>query len=233
MMGQLIVSAVLLVAAALAQAPGELPTGSRLATRPLLGPTMTAKDQAIGAKRMAECLYNRKTGLARDALLAPTKQAADSATAKLMGNVDCFGVEFSNDMVEQRQIVFPTDIMRGMLAEAALRRSRAAVDALQALPRQNMYQRDWYVVTGRHVTVDEMGTCIADTNPAGTAALLRTEPVSKEEGAAFAALTDNLGKCLRVGTKLQASRQALRAALADALFQRLYRPAPSAEAAKP
>jgi hypothetical protein len=233
MTGQLLLSAALLATAALAQAPGELPTGSRLAKRPLLGPTMTAKDQATGAKRVAECLYNRKTALARAALLAPTKEAADSAAAKLKGNVQCFGVEFSNDMVEQREVSIPPDIMRGMLAEAALQRSRSAVDALQALPRQNIYQRDWYVVTGRHVTVDEMGTCIADTNPAGTAALLRTEPVSKEEGAAFAALTDNLGQCLRIGTKLQASRQALRAALADALFQRLYRPAPSAEAAKP
>jgi hypothetical protein len=42
----------------------------------------------------------------------------------------------------------------------------------------------------------------------------------------------NLSQCLRAGTKLQANRQSLRAALADALFQRLHAPAPAAEAAK-
>lgn len=224
-------TALMLVAAVLAQAdPGELPTGSRLAHRPLLGPPLTAKDQAIGAKRMATCLYNRKGGLARSVLLAATKEAADTAVAKLNGTVQCFGDNFSNDMVEARQVTFPPDIMRGMLAEAALERSRAEVNALQPLPLQKMYERNWFAATGRHVTVDEMGACIADTNPVGAAALIRSEPVSKGEGAAFAALTDNLGKCLRVGTKLQASRPALRAALADALFQRLNRP--QAEAVK-
>ena len=147
-----------------------------------------------------------------------------------MGAVQCFGAQFSNDMVEERHIVYPPDIMRGMLAEAALERSRAEVDALPALPLQKVYQRDWFSVTGRHVTVDEMGACIADTNPAGAAALMRTQPFSTQEGAAFAALSDNLGKCLRMGTKLRAGRQALRAALAEALFQRLNRP--QAEVAK-
>ena len=50
----------------------------------------------------------------------------------------------------------------------------------------------------------------------------------------FLGLMDNLGKCLRAGTKLQANRQSLRAALADALYQRLHAPAaaPAVEAAK-
>ena len=202
------------------------PTGSRLGNHTQPGPKLTARDQAVGAKQMASCLYNRKGAVARATLLATTKQSADAASAKLMGNVDCFSLQLSNEMVEERHVSFPPEIMRGMLAEVALQRSHADVSALRPLPLERMYQRDWFAVTGRHVTVDEMGTCIADINPAGIAALIRTEPVSREENAAFAALTDNLGKCLRAGTKLQASRQALRAALADALFQRLNRPQP-------
>lgn len=200
------------------------PTGSRLGSHTRPGPTLTAADQAIGAKQMATCLYNRKTAIARAALLASTKEAGDSATAKLMGDVQCFSVQFANDMVEERHISFPPEVMRGMLAEAALERTRTEVNALQPLPLQKVYQRSWFAVTGRHVTVDEMGACLADTNPAGAAALIRTVPAGRDESAAFAALADNLGKCLRIGTKLQANRQSLRAALADALFQRLNRP---------
>lgn len=203
------------------------PTGSRLGSHTQPGPALTAKDQAVGAKQMATCLYNRKNEIAQAALLASTKEAADSATAKLFGTVQCFNTQFANDMVEERHISFPPEVMRGMLAEAALLRSGAKVAALQPLPLQKMYQRDWFAVTGRHVTVDEMGACIADTNPAGIIALMRTEPTGNQEGAAFAQLSDNLGKCLRVGTKLQANRQSLRAALADALFQRLNRPQPA------
>ena len=210
------------------------PTGSRLGDHRRPGPTLTAKDQVVGAKRMGMCVYNRKGTLARQALLASTKEAQDAAMAKLMGEVQCFGAEFSNDLVAERRVSFPPEIMRGMLAEAALDRSRAEADALQPLPLQQIYQRNWFAITGRHVSVDEMGACIADTNPAGIAALIRTEPGSKEENAAFGGLMDNLGKCLRAGTKLQANRQSLRAALADALYQRLNAPAPvpAVEAAK-
>jgi hypothetical protein len=211
-------------AAAWAQEPA---TGSRLGDHRRPGPTLTERDQAAGAKRMAECLYNRKGALARQTLLAPTKAAGDAAASKLMGNVQCFGAEFSNDMVEERHVNFPSDILRGMLAEAALGRSESEVRALEALPLQQVYQRNWFAVTGRHITVDEMGACIADTNPAGIMALTRTQPATREENAAFGGLMDSLGKCLRAGTKLQASRPALRAALAEALFQRLHAPAPA------
>jgi len=117
---------------------------------------------------------------------------------------------------------------------AAFKRDGNGVQALQPLPIQQIYQRNWFAVTGRHVTVDEMGACIADTNPAGVLALARSVPTSKEESAAFTALGPNLGACLRAGTKLQASRQALRAALSEALYQRLHAPfaTPAVEAAK-
>ena len=205
----------------------EPPTGSRLGDFRRPGPTLTAKDQAEGAKELAECLYNRRTSLARQTLLAPTKEAEEAAYSRLMGNIECFGMVFSNDMVEERHVNIPPDILRGMLAEAALARSGDSAAALQPLPLQQIYKRDWYAITGRHISVDEMGACVADTNPAGVLALTRTRPASAEENAAFGAMMDNFGKCLRAGVKLQASRQALRAALSDALYQRLNAPAPT------
>lgn len=216
-------------------------TGTRLAapqSRNTGSVAMTDRDQAVGAKRMAECVYNRKTALARQALTASTKVVQDAAMNKIMGEVQCFGAEFSNELVGMRVVNIPPQIMRGMLAEAAFKRLDDEAKKLQALPLQQIYQRDWFAVTGRHITVDEMGACIADTNPAGILALSRTAPTSKEENAAFGGLMGDLGKCLRAGTKLQAGRQALRAALADALYQRLHAPAsvaapaPVAEATK-
>ena len=150
---------------------------------------------------MATCLYNRKTPVARALLLAPTSDYANSADAKLMGDVQCFNAQFANDMVEERRVTFPPEIMRGMLAEVALVRSSAEVAALPPLALN--YQRDWFAVTGRNVAVDEMGACIADTNPAGLFALLKTAPTSPQEGAAFAAIGRHLGKCLRAGTKFK------------------------------
>ena len=214
-------------------------TGTRLAAPASRGVTsvaLTSKDQAVGAKRIAECVYNKKGTLSRQTLLASNAETANAAMSRLMGEVRCFGEDASNDLVETRIVQIPPPIMRGMLAEAALDRSESQAKALQPLPIQQIYQRDWYAITGRHLTVDEMGACIADTNPAGVLALVNTVPVSKEEAAAFTALRPNLGACLRAGTKLQASQQALRAALADALFQRLNAPAsapaPVVEAAK-
>jgi len=226
--------ALVLTAASAAVAQDQPETGTRLAapaSRGITGVSLTSKDQAAGAKRMAECIYNRKGVLARQALLAPNVQSATAALDRLMGEVRCFGDDASNDLVGMRIALIPRDILRGMLAESAMSRSKDEVSALQPLPIQKIYQRSWFAITGRHVSVDEMGACIADTNPAGIIALTRTDPMSKEEGAAFSALGGNMHDCLRAGTKLQASRQALRAALAEALYQRLSAPTPAPTAA--
>jgi hypothetical protein len=235
MMDWLPMSAVLLTAAMLAQPQaGELPTGSRLANRPLLGPKLSAEDEALGAKAMADCMYDQNVKLARAALLAANKEIAEKALGRMSGNINCSRLRLGNDLVDARVAKFSTEVLRGMLAERSLIKAGPALATLTALPLQKVYQRSWFAVTGRHLSVDEMGACIADTNPVGIAALVRTVPTSREEGAAFGALGANLSQCLRVGTKLQANRQSLRAALADALFQRLYAPAPapSVEAAK-
>ncbi|MEO6581326.1 MAG: hypothetical protein ABIN68_00775, partial [Sphingomicrobium sp.] len=156
---------------------------------------------------------------------APTKQRAEQAIERLSDNLRCSRIVPGNDLVEARIAVFSSEVLRGMLAERALVKAWPQIAALPTLPLQKIYQRPWFAVTGRHLSVDEMGACIADTNPAGIAALIRTVPATVEEGRAFAGLNVNMGHCLRAGTKLQANRQSLRAALAEALFQRLQAPA--------
>lgn len=230
-LGTILALSVLVTSVSAVAEPDELPTGSRLVSRPRPGPALSHQDQAQGAKRLAQCLYHLKGDVSRAALLAPSKQAADADLDRLKGEVSCFGVIFSNDLVESREAFIPNDILRGMLAEAALERSHQQVAALQAMPLQKTYQRAWFAVTGRPPSVDEMGACIADTNPAGVTALISTKPATPEEAAAFGNITDNLGKCLTAGTQLHASPEALRAALAEALFQRVNAPAPAPAAA--
>jgi hypothetical protein len=70
----------------------------------------------------------------------------------------------------------------------------------------------------------KMATCVADTRPAAVMALLGTQPFSDDENAAFAQLIGAMGPCLVAGTKLDAKREPLRAALAEALYQRAYHP---------
>jgi hypothetical protein len=215
-------AAALLVSTCTASAAlADPPTGTRLGDWRQSGPSLSASDQARGAEDLARCLYKEQTPLARGLLLARDPRQASLVGSKLMGELNCHDAQFANDMVEERRVEFQNDILRGMLAEAALQHSRDAEKALPALPLQRVYQRDWFVVTGRNASVDEMGACIADTNPSGISDLLAASPMSKDEDVAFAALSPSLGKCLRAGTKLTASRQALRAALADAIYQRM------------
>jgi hypothetical protein len=78
-----------------------------------------------------------------------------------------------------------------------------------------------------------MATCASESAPAETLALLKTLPYSDAEGAAFGAVAPHLGACLRAGVKVTGNRQSLRAALADALYQRVANPMPIAAAGQP
>lgn len=151
--------------------------------------------------------------------------ASDSAFAKLQDETTCADELPADSMLDDQLSRFSKGLMRGMIAEAALRGSSSA-SALQPLPlEQKGYVRPWFAATGRDPSVDEMATCIADTDPAGIAALIATAPNSESESRALSDIQPWLGKCLSANTTLHADRTALRAALADALYQRVRDPA--------
>jgi hypothetical protein len=114
--------------------------------------------------------------------------------------------------------------MRGDLAEELIKRDRHDVSTLQPLAIQKLYLRSWFQFTGRNVSVDEMAACVADTAPAAIIALVDAQPFSDAEGTAFGSLVPYMGPCLRAGTKLEGKREPLRAALAEALYQRFTNP---------
>ncbi len=138
------------------------------------------------------------------------------------------GFEGGDDFVEGRRFSMPMDIQRGLIAEHLLRQLYRQAAALPPLAlRQGSYSRSWFAGTTRNAVVDEMGACLADTAPSGIRTVLATTPYTPEEKAAFAALTPMMGSCLTQGAKLTGNRQSVRAALADALYQRVTDPAAS------
>jgi hypothetical protein len=177
------------------------------------------------AEAYAACLAQSRPTQAQELLKAANAQAAKNRYELLANDDRCFTRVFGSQPFKPEDGASSMDMLRGRLAEVELRADESRVAALQALPlQQKRYIRPWFATTGRHPAVDEMAACMADTDPAGIAALIQTSPGTADENSALSALSPALTKCLSAGTRLDASREALRAALADALYQRLNNP---------
>ena len=174
--------------------------------------------------QLGTCMYISHKATALDLLNASTAGESDSALVRLRDEQSCFDRLPTDSHLDTDVAAFSKGLMRGLVAEAALRDS-STVAALQPLPfQQKRYLRPWFVATGRDPAVDEMSACIADTDPSGIVALIATAPGSSEESWALSNISPWLGKCLAVGAQLHSDRAALRAALADALYQRVRDP---------
>jgi hypothetical protein len=171
------------------------------------------------------CMYAEHPGTAMRLLDASTEIDSDRAFEQLRDEKSCFARLPKNSSLSMDIAAFSKGLMRGLIAEAGLRSSSSAV-ALAPLPlQQKRYIRPWFVASGRDPAVDEMAACVADTNPQGIVALLATSPQTSPESYAIGALSPSLQRCLAARTQLHADRTALRAALADALYQRMRDPA--------
>lgn len=198
------------------------PTGSRLGDRTKGNMAMSTEESAFAAQEMANCLVAKRASSAQKFLLARSEAETNEANIALMRSVGCSMAMPTSEMSDTRLVTFPHDVLRGALAEALLRKERDAAAALPALPLARDYARPWFAQTTRNVAVDEMGSCVADTNPGGVISLLSVRVYAKDEGPLFSALMPNLAQCLRANAKLQANRPSLRAALAEALYQRIH-----------
>jgi hypothetical protein len=184
-------------------------------------PVQAAPDNA---QRYVACLAEMRPAQVRQLLQASTAAAANLPYHALADDNRCFARVYGNKEFRPDDVL-SQDMLRGKLAEQALRAQEAQVAALQPLPlQQKRYLRNWFGATGRHPAVDEMAVCMADTDPAGIMALVKTDVDSADESVGISAMSPNLTRCLGAGTRLDASRHALRAALADALYQRLSNP---------
>ncbi len=197
-------------------------TGSRLdpATRAATNADSGARDAAM--LRFVECAVTRREAKLRDMIDARTEQGYQKGLDALSGVQRCsLDAYVSQDATV---ISFGTErgTMRGFVAEAFVKKYRKRAEGLSPQPLQRTYPRDWYEMTGRARPIDEMATCVAETNPAGILNLLDSGIGSKDEKAALAALGPSLGACLATGYKLNANRLGLRTALAEGLYHRAF-----------
>ena len=177
-------------------------------------------------QRYVMCLTQTRPAQMRQLLRSSSAEASKLTFHALADDSRCFAKVFPNGEFKPEDVAFSQDLLRGRLAEQELLAQSGGVAALPPLPlQQKRYVRSWFAATGRNPAVDEMGACMADTDPSGIVALIKTDPGSSSESAAIAAMSASLTKCLSAGTRLDAGRQSLRAALADALYQRLDNPA--------
>jgi len=211
----------------------EPPIGSRVGERTIKQKVNDQAEAAHVAHELAGCALLTRGSAARELLNARTAEAVKESRERLGGEEECFANIDRNDLVDGVQVSFPPDVMRGDLAEELVKRDRSSAAQLPPLPLQKVYSRPWHAFTGRDVSVDEMATCVADTNPSAILALLDSAPYSPGEGTAFANLVPYMGPCLRIGTKLAGAREPLRAALAEALYQRLENPSEEVAAVAP
>lgn len=189
-------------------------------------PAGAAGKRGDAPQRVASCLYDRYPSRVERLLHSTSKGASELAYVSLLDEPLCVNEEFGTREFSPDDTLGSIHLMRGMLAEQAIKASRAQAQALPALPAQQKgYARPWSSASGRNPAVDEMGACVADTNPAGVLALLDTTPSSGDETAAMSALDGSIKRCLSANLRLAVSARMVRAALADALYQRMRNPA--------
>jgi hypothetical protein len=212
----------------------EPPIGSRLGERLTKGAPVDEATSIGQAHALTTCLVNKRAPQVKRLLDQTNKDGYTAAYKELTaGEIDCYSLflQETTPFIEARALQVPRDIFRGLLAEEFIRRDASIYSSLPPLPRQLTYSRAWYGATDRNVSVDEMATCVAEVGPAEAFALLKTSAQTDAEGTAFAAVVPHMGACLRAGVKLTGNRQSLRAALADALYQRVANPPPVTQAA--
>jgi hypothetical protein len=209
------------------------PIGSRLGQRmEARGPAEAEAEAAHHGHELASCLVNRRRSDSQKLLAQIDDQGYRKAYKSLTsGQLDCFNMwDDATHVTEGRSFSMPPEVLRGFLAEELIKRDLPRYAGLPALPKQMVYSRPWYGGTNRHPSVDEMATCVSETAPLDTIGLLKSEAYTPAEMTAIQTLAPTLGACLRIGTKVDANRQTLRAALADALYQRVANPVPAVAA---
>jgi hypothetical protein len=202
--------------------------GSRL--KPRLQRTEAHENNAARATtyRFVECGVNLNESSMRRILEVGAQKNYDDAMDQMEKRRGCNFTGRVSYGVGEVVFGFDNATLRGMIAEAFVKKQRG-IESMTSIPLQTAYKRDWHAITTRHTVVDEMATCVAETNPSSIMQLLETEHGSTEETAAVRTISPSLGTCLGAGAKLTANRTAIRSALAEALYHRSYdAPPPSA-----
>ncbi len=223
----IVVSLLALLLGAQDAAPGSSArTGSRLdpESRAITNADTSQADATM--YRFMECAVARRGSRLR-VLIDTRSESEFQAAYRALDDVQRCNVDAYIDNTAST-IGFSADrgTMRGFVAEVFIKQDKKRVAVLAPEPLQRIYTRDWFAMTSRAAAVDEMSTCVADIEPQGIAALLKSAIGSDDQKVAISALLPAVGLCLSKTVRLKTNPLGLRTALAEALYHRVYDAAP-------
>ena len=223
----LLVAALIVTATPVGAQNAEI--GSRVAKRAQTASVKSGEQSVIDSHLYAECVVHRRTSQSADYLGLTDPSVTGAARDNLGREIECTNAQISSAFGNEQRLRIPTDLFRGMIAEALVA-ARFARTTPAPIPLTRVYTSPWAAVSGRAPSVEEMGVCVAATDPVGIRAVLETRPESGDELAALRALSPSMGPCLAANVKLTANRQSIRATLAEAYYHRLTSPVLAAAA---
>lgn len=198
-------------------------TGSRLKTQPSAGLAAIGSSDTIIETPAKALAVGRKVSacmVVRHPAMVASFISADAAVVKVRGLDDALSgclVESQADR-NSSQLSYGNREFQGMLAEASI----MAWTAAEALPVDSApnYAARWVSADPSQSVVDRMAICLAAKHPAESVALVRSVPGSVEEKAAITAMMPHIGGCVVQGATLKGNRNAIRLAVARAVYYR-------------
>ena len=203
-------------------AVGQIPTSTQDHIPSSSGPSrseVALTDEV--ARDTVGCLIGREPGRTRNLLdTIPGTHEEERILESFASRLEsCYDYNRNH----ARSLGVPNNVLRGFIAEDYYRRDFPAglspasavapeLTAAWARPRPDDGQ------VPQMEMLHAMARCVTVRQPADVGVLLRSAPLSAEERAALRTLQPGLAACLDTGVEFTASRQSLRALLAEAAF---------------
>lgn len=167
-------------------------------------------EQSLTALRdMGWCIVGETPWSVREVL------AMDYRTPEYSRKVKDLGSGVGGRCIHRASVLSSSGVLfAGSLAEAMLKANVKRKD----LPKRIAYDPARQPIEARSPG-EEMALCAALQAPDATAALLQTQPATREETQAVQQIAPVLGRCLKQGTQAEMNKPAIRAMLALAAWR--------------
>lgn len=220
--GQIILS-IIAACGMIATAQAEPPTGSRLGNRlkPLANPSFRDPDEL--SQRTAQCAASLYSSDVKKVFEATTLEDRTKARNGIGLLERCSMSYLLGGEGEVYVFNINPPQYDGMLGEEMVKEG-GQLAKQAAMPPEPDYNRTWFGLTGRPIALDDMAVCMVYIAPREVGALFSTRIKSKDENAAVNALVPAMGQCLQQGVELHADARAVRTALGEAMYRRIYAP---------
>ena len=179
---------------------------------------------AIG-REMAACVVRQNASSAGEFVLALGRQMAPVTYKQINSALNyCIGATTSGNA---RQMRFGDRDLKGLIAEALLRRKMPPLVGIAATPGQ--YRENWVSTDAVIGALEQTAVCVGRVQPEVAQRLIASEPGSAGETIAVGEVTPVLRLCIAPDAGFKSSKAGIRLTLASAIYHRAYdTPAPIA-----